>query len=139
MNLKKLFIAFIAAYVFIFAYEFLLHAKLLHHAYEETAHLWRNEADFQSHFPLLMLGQAVMAFFFTLIFARYSPGSGVAGGVRLGILIALFCIGANLITFAVQPLTTTILCGWIVGELIEFAVAGAIIGAIYKPGAAAAV
>jgi hypothetical protein len=35
----------------------------------------------------------------------------------------------------VQPLTTKILGGWIVGDLIQFAIAGAIIGAIYKPGA----
>src|SRR5947208_16863840 len=35
-----------------------------------------------------------------------------------------------LITFAVQPLTTKILGGWIVGDLIQFAIAGAIIGAI---------
>jgi hypothetical protein len=32
-------------------------------------------------------------------------------------------------------LTTKILCGWIVGAVIQFAIAGAIIGAIYKPAA----
>jgi hypothetical protein len=30
-------------------------------------------------------------------------------------------------------LTTKILCGWIAGAVIQFAIAGAIIGAIYKP------
>jgi len=47
--------------------------------------------------------------------------------------VALVYAGADLITFAVQPLTSKILCGWIVGDLIQFAIAGAIIGAIYKP------
>jgi hypothetical protein len=37
------------------------------------------------------------------------------------------------IDFAVQPLTTTILIAWCIGGIIEFAIAGAIVGAIYKP------
>ncbi len=56
----------------------------------------------------------------------------------LGILVALVFAGVDLITFAVQPLTTKILGGWIVGDLIQFAIAGAIIGAIYKPSSPAA-
>jgi hypothetical protein len=51
----------------------------------------------------------------------------------LGILVALVYAGPHLVTFAVQPITIKILCGWIVGTSIQFAVAGAIIGAIYKP------
>ena len=57
----------------------------------------------------------------------------------LEIMVALLFIGNNLITFAVQPLTTKILGGWIVGNLLEFAIAGAIVGAIYKPSTTATV
>jgi len=64
---------------------------------------------------------------------RFVPAGGAGGGATLGILVALVYAGADLITFAVQPLTTKILGGWIVGDLIQFAIAGAIIGAIYKP------
>ena len=67
-----------------------------------------------------------MAFFLTLLYARFVPAGGVAAGVRLGILVAFLFVGDNLITFAVQPLTTKILGGWIVGDLIQFAIAGAI-------------
>jgi hypothetical protein len=41
-----------------------------------------------------------------------------------------------LISFAVQPLTFKILCGWIAGAVIQFTIAGAIVGAIYKPATA---
>jgi hypothetical protein len=53
----------------------------------------------------------------------------------LGILVGLVYAGPHLISFAVQPLTFKILCGWIAGAVIQFTIAGAIVGAIYKPAA----
>ncbi|MBX6325045.1 MAG: hypothetical protein IRY93_03280 [Chthoniobacterales bacterium] len=49
--------------------------------------------------------------------------------------MALIYVGVDFIWFAVQPLTTKILGGMIVGDLIQFAIAGAIIGAISKSSA----
>jgi hypothetical protein len=133
MNTKRCFLAFIAAFIFMFAFEFLWHGNLMKSAYMEAASLWRPEADFSSYFPFLLLGQAIIAFFFVAIYCRGFTGSGVAGGVRLGILLALMHVGASLIQYAVQPLTTKIIAMWAVGGLIEFAILGAIVGAIYKP------
>ena len=104
----------------------------MHGIHDEVPVLWRTEADFGSHFPWLILGHGVMAFFLTLLYARFVPMGGAGAGATLGILTALVLIGNNLITFVVQPLTTKILAGWIVGGLLEFGIAGAIVGAIYK-------
>jgi hypothetical protein len=133
MNWKKFFIAFIAAFVFIFLFGFLWFGTLMHPIHDEVRALWRTEAEFGNHFPWLVLGHAVMAFFLTLLYARFVPAGGAVAGAVLGILLALILAGENLITFAVQPLTTKILCGWIVGGLFEYAIAGAIVGLIYKP------
>jgi hypothetical protein len=133
MNWKKFFIAFIAAFVFIFVFGFLWYGKLMHDIHNEVPTLWRTEAEFGSHFHWLILGHVVMAFFLTLLYARFVPMGGVGAGAMLGILVAFLFIGNNLIAFAVHPLTTKILCGWFVGDLLEFGIAGAIIGAIYKP------
>ena len=105
----------------------------MHNIHNEVPTLWRTEAEFGTHFHWLILGHVVMAFFLTLLYARFVPMGGAGAGAMLGILVALVYAGADLITFAVQPLTSKILCGWIVGDLIQFAIAGAIIGAIYKP------
>jgi hypothetical protein len=106
---------------------------LMKSAYMETASLWRSEADFQAHFWILILGQAVIAFAFTGLYVskvgRNSPATGLGYGVVIGIL----CAGVELIRFAVEPLTTKILWMWIVGDVIEFAILGALVGAIYKP------
>jgi len=104
----------------------------MHGAHQEVPALWRTDADFGNHFSTLVFGHIVMAFFLTLACARFVPAGGAGACATLGILVALIYAGADLITFAVQPLTTKILCGWIAGALIQFAIAGAIIGALYK-------
>ena len=133
MNWKKFFFAFIAAWIFVFVFGFVWFGNLMHNIHNEVPTLWRTEADFGSHFPWLVFGHAVMAFFLTFLYARFVPAGGAGAGAMLGVLVALVHIGNDLITFAVQPLTTKILCGWVAGGLLEFAIAGAIIGAIYKP------
>jgi hypothetical protein len=129
MNHKRGFPAFLAAFVFIF----LWHGMLMKSAYMETATLWRTEPMF----PLLILGQAVIAFAFTGLYVSKVGVNSAATGVGYGIVIGILCAGGDLIRFSVQPLTVKILWMWIVGGLVEFAIAGAIVGAIYKPRATA--
>ena len=128
MDWKKFFIAFVAAFGFLFLFGFVWYGMLMHGAHQEVPTLLRAKPDF----PWLILGHIVMAFFFTMLCVRFVPAGGPSGCAMLGIVVALIYAGADLITFAVQPLTTKILCGWIMGDLIQFAIAGAIIGAIYK-------
>jgi hypothetical protein len=74
-----------------------------------------------------------MAFFFTLLCAHCVATGGAGAGATLGILVGLVYAGPHLISFAIQPLTVKILSDWIVGAVIQFIIAGAIVGAIYKP------
>jgi hypothetical protein len=97
--------------------------------------LLRPEADLKSYFKWLALGQFVMAFLFTVLCARYVPGGRAGAGTMLGFLVGLVYAGPHLISFAVQPLTFKILCGWIAGAVIQFTIAGAVVGVIYKPAA----
>jgi|SRR5215831_20164446 len=136
MNWKKFFFAFIAAFVFLFVFGFLWYGTLMQGAHHEVPTLLRPESDFKSYFPWLILGHIVMAFFFTILCVRFVPTGGAGPSAALGALVGLVYAGPHLISFAVQPLTVKILFGWIVGALIQFAIAGAIVGTIYKPAAA---
>jgi hypothetical protein len=132
MNWSKFFIAFIVAFVWLFGFDFIWYGMLMHPAHQEVSSLFRPEAEFKDYFPWLVLGHIVMAFFLTLLCARFIPTGGAGPSALLGLLVALVYEGSHLITFAVQPITGKILGGWIIGCLIQFIVAGAIIGAIYK-------
>ncbi|MGE5209421.1 MAG: hypothetical protein ACM3KL_08840 [Alphaproteobacteria bacterium] len=133
MNWKKFFLAFVAAFVALFVFDFLWYATLMHNAHREVPTLLRPEADLQTYFVWLVFGHLVMAFFFTILCARFLPTGGAGAGATLGILVGLVYAGPHLISFAVQPLTLKILGGWIAGAVIQFAVAGAVVGAIYRP------
>ena len=133
MNWKKFFIAFIAAFIFLFAFGFVWYGMLMQGAHHEVPTLLRPEPDFKSYFPWLVLGHIVMAFFFTILCAKFVPAGGAGATAMLGIVVGLVYAGPHLISFAVQPLTTKILGGWILGAIIQFTIAGAIVGAIYKP------
>ena len=123
----------IVAFVFIFFFGYLWHGVLMKSAYMETASLWRTEPDFQSHFWILILGHAVMAFAFTGLYVSKVGVQSAATGFGYGIVIGILCVGVELIRFAVEPLTTKILWMWIAGDLIQLGTAGALVGAIYKP------
>ena len=70
----------------------------MHSTYQQIPGLLRPDAEFKANFPLLILGQGVIAFFFTLIFVRgFGSGGGVAGGCRYGLLVDLLFCGADLI------------------------------------------
>ena len=133
MNWTKFLLAFVAAFVFLFGFGFLWYATLMHDVHREVPTLLRPEADLKNYFGWLALGQFIMAFFFTLLCARYVPAGGAVPGAMLGLLVGLVYAGPHLISFAVQPLTFKILFGWIAGGVIQFTIAGAIVGAIYKP------
>jgi hypothetical protein len=132
MNWKKFFVAFVAAFGFMFLFGFLWYGKLMHGVHQEVPMLWRTDADFGNHFSALIFGHIVMAFFLTLLCARFVPGGGAGACATLTILVVLVYIGNDFILYAVQPLTTKILCGWVAGDLIQFGIAGALIGAMYK-------
>ena len=123
----------VVAFIFIFLFGYVWHAVLMKPAYLETSTLWRTDADFQSHFWVLILGHLVIAFAFTGLYISQIGKNGVGNGVGYGIVIGMLCSGVNLIRFATEPLTGKILGMWIAGDLIMFAIMGAIVAAIYKP------
>jgi hypothetical protein len=133
MNHQRGSLALICAFVLVFLFGFVWHGVLMKGMYNETASLWRTEGDFQNHFWILILGHAVVAFAFTGLYVSKVGLNSAATGLGYGVVIGIFCAGVELIRFAVEPITTKILCMWIVGDIIQFAVVGAVVGAIYRP------
>ena len=136
MNVKRLFLACLAAFAVIFVFEFLLHGVLLKNAYMHLPRaMMRPEAEFQRYFGLLIIGQLLVAFALTLVFALGFAARGVGAGLRVGLIFGVIYFGTNLITYAVQPFPGKMVAAWTIGGFVEMAIAGALVGAIYKPAA----
>ena len=133
MNHKRGFLAFIVAFVFIFFFGFFWHGMLMKPMYLATSSLWRPEADFQSHFPILILGHTVIAFAFTGLYVSKVGINSAAVGFGYGIVLGILACGINIIRFAVEPLMANMLFMWFAADMICFAIMGALVGAIYKP------
>ena len=132
MNWKKFLIAFVVTFGFVFFFGFVWHGILMKSAYMEIQSHYRAHDDMI--WPSLILGHVVMAFFLTMLYARHGGGS-ISSGICVGILVGLILVGLHFVRFAVEPLTPKILLMGGIGDVLEFALAGALVGALYKPGA----
>ena len=133
--MKKFILAFIAAYIFLFVWGWLLNGVLLKDVYAETPNLWRPQSEMMSLFHWILLGQALIVFAFVMIHVSGFAGGGVIAGVRLGILLEIAAIGMRLGFYAVQPIPGKLILYGSMSGLIEMIIVGAIVGAIYKPAA----
>jgi hypothetical protein len=131
--MKRFIIAFIAAYIFLFVWGWVLNGVLLKDVYAETAHLWRPESEMRSLFHWIILGQALVVFSFVMIYATGFAGGGVIAGIRLGLLLEIAAIGMRMAIYAVQPFPGKLIFYGSASGLIEMIIVGAIVGAIYKP------
>src|SRR5437870_12014685 len=98
MDWKRFFVAFVAAFGFMVLFGFRWYGKLMHGAHQEVPVLWRTEADFGNHFSSLAFGHVVMAFFLTLLYARFVPAGGAGVCAMLRILVASIYAGADQLT-----------------------------------------
>jgi hypothetical protein len=131
--MKRFSLAFIAAYIFLFVWGWLVNGVLLKDIYAQTPNLWRTQTEMLSFFHWILLGQALIVFAFVMLYLAGFAGGGVAAGIRLGILLEIAAIGMRMGVYAVQPFPGKLLIYASIGGLIEMIITGAIVGAIYKP------
>jgi hypothetical protein len=130
---KRFIAAFLAAYIFIFFWGWLLNGVLLKDIYGQTPNLWRPQSEMMSLFHWIIIGQALVVFAFVMIYASGFAGGGVIAGIRLGILLEIAAIGMRMGVYAVQPFPGKLIVYGSISGLIEMIITGAIVGAIYRP------
>src|SRR5258707_1659960 len=119
--MKRFLLAFIAAYVFVFVWGWLLNGVFLKDVYAQTPNLWRSQSEMMSLFHWMIIGQALVVFAFVMIYASGFASGGVIAGIRLGILLEIAAIGMRMGFYSVQPFP---------GNLIAYGSVGGLIGKI---------
>lgn len=135
MNTKRWFAASLAAFLVIFAVEFVQHGVLLQDLYRETAALWRPDEEIRRLVWLAWLGYAVFALVFAWLYARgYEEGrSGLAQGLRYGVGIGLLLgVPNGLGGYAAMPIPPALAAAWFFAAFLEGLLAGVAVGLIYR-------
>ena len=134
--MKRFILAFVAAYIFIFLWGWLLNGVLLKDIYAQTPNLWRSQSEMMALFHWIIIGQALIVFAFVMIYASGFAGGGVVAGIRLGVLLEIAAIGMRMGFYAVQPIPGKLIFYGSLSGVIEMIIVGAIVGAICKPATA---
>jgi magnesium-transporting ATPase (P-type) len=134
MNTKRLILAIVVGFIFIFATDFLIHAVWLMPDYNATKSLWRPEAEMNTRFPWMLGAQLLCAMTFVLIWAS---GFAVRGSVGLacayGLLMGLFVQVTTIITFVVSPFPPELAFKWFLSGVAQSILLGVVTFFAYKP------
>ena len=123
--MKKIVISSVVLFVVSMLLGFVVHATLLHGDYEASG-LMRSAEDQESKFGFMLLGHALIAVGFTLIYRRGREDKPWLGqGVRFGLVWAVASlIPSYFIYYAVMPFELTLILKQIVFDTIAVTLLG---------------
>src|SRR5207244_9261416 len=122
MNWKKFFIAFIAAFIFIFLWGWFYNGVLLKDVFSEVQSLFRSREEMMALFHWIVIGQAGLALAFVMIYASGFAGGGIAAGIRLGMMLEILAVGARCEIYETQPFSAKLCVLISIGGFIDVVV-----------------
>lgn len=132
LNVKRFALTTLAGFIFIFAFEFVVHGILLADTYEQTTHLWRPMEDMASYMPFMHAMQLAFVTILAFIYTRHHEGKGLSEGIRFGSYLGLLLGVVMISMYAWMPISFTLAAMWFAATLIEIIALGIIFSLIYK-------
>ena len=87
---RRFLLAWLVVFIGWMVGSFIVHGALLHDEYARLPHLFRQEAEAQQHFPLMLLAHVILAGACVWIYSRGVEATAWTGqGIRLGLAVAL--------------------------------------------------
>jgi len=139
MNVRRIALAAVVAWLVSLAIGVFVNDYLFAGMIADNGAALRSLSDITANLPI-GLGVLLIAFFaLSYAYARgYEGGSGIAEGVRFGVTIGVIIVGFGTVWMWVMfPLNAQFGVAMMVDSIVEAAIYGAIIGAVYKPSSVA--
>jgi len=137
MNLGRLALTAVVAFVVDMAYGFVVYGNLLAGQFARVPDVFRPPSE-TAYIPYLALGILLAMFPAVYIYAKgYEGRSGIDEGLRFGAVMGTFIVGYSaIVNYAVLNIGRRLTLSMAVASLIEWLVLGVVIGLVYKPAAA---
>ena len=127
---KKVLMGAIAVFVWIAVWQMIVNTTLLSQEYAATAHLWRPMEEMMM--GLFYFVYLCVSFLLAMIFSRGYEGKGIPEGLRFGVYLGLLMsIPMAYGTYGAMPIPYSLALKWFLFGLIEYIVAGVILGAVF--------
>jgi hypothetical protein len=135
LNVSRIALAAVAATIVDALYGFIVYGNLLSSQFLVFPGVYRSMDTQGSYMPYLFCGVFLAMLAGSVIYAKgYEGGSGVAEGGRFGALMGVVGIGyAVIVNYAVTNIGRRITAYLAVAALVEWIIAGMVIGLVYKP------
>lgn len=130
MNYKRFILTVLVAFIFVFLYEFLIHAVLLMDSYSDLAYLWRAEGE--EKMEILFLSQFLFSLFAVFLYTRNHEGKGVTEGLRFGLYLGLIMAVVGLGSYAFMPIPFSLTFAWMLTSFVECLGIGVIASVLYR-------
>ncbi|MHA1543841.1 MAG: hypothetical protein ACTSU8_01755 [Alphaproteobacteria bacterium] len=128
---KRILISTIAVFVTFSVYGWLVWGVLLSEAlYAEMGGIWRAEGEEQMAW--IFIAYALMAYVMAWIWKYGNEDKGVGEGVRYGLMLGALFGSAELIAYAVQPITMKGALMAFGIDVVMFVIAGIVLSVVYK-------
>jgi hypothetical protein len=137
MNYGRLALAAIAAWVVDAVYGFVVYGTVLSSEFGRYPGVYRPNEVGPSYLPVIFVGILLAMFVASYVYAKgYEGGSGIQEGMRFGVLMGLLVLGySGIVNYAILNIGRRLAGSVAIAGLVEWTIAGIVIGAVYKPSA----
>lgn len=132
INIPRFILSLVAGFIFVFGFEFAVHAHLLADLYEQTAELWRPDDTMEPFFPLMILRTLLFVAIPAFIYTRKHEGKGIMEGVRFGIPLGLLLALMASSTYIWMPIPLELAGAWAAADFVIGLTLGVIYALTYK-------
>lgn len=140
MNYIRILVAAVAATVVDAVYGFVVYGNMLTPQFAAYPGVYRPQSAQGAYMPILFGGIFIAMLAASFIYAKgYEGGPGAAEGLRFGIVVGLLATGYSaIVSYAILNIGSRLGASMMWSSLIEWIVAGVVIGLVYQPAAAGA-
>ncbi len=133
MNMKRLLLAFVVAYVVLFATDFLIHHVWLGPDYAATQQIWRPEADMKGRMMWMIGGQVLMVIAFVLLWTRWADTARVSCAFGFGLLMGAFSGVWAIVLYVILPMPGALAAKWFFAGIVQCILIALVTFFVYKP------
>ena len=137
MNIKRLILAIVVAFIVLWVTDFLIHGVWMTPDYRATQQLWRTDAEMTSRMGWMLCAQLLFVITFVIVWAKgfASSTAKIRCAAGYGLLMGLFSGVWALIMYVVVSMPGSIAVKWFFAGIAQTILLGLVTFWMYKPSA----